>query len=182
MVLALEFPERVKELVVLDMPPGKTTGKMRNVNSAIQAMYNVDFHGLGDQRDVEQVLQRNGIEDLRLRRFLLTNLAGARDDTDEHKLSWKVNIQSIRDSVDQLQSFPEFKTGTIYNKPALFAFGSKSPLNTAKNEEGIRSLFPKATVVEVAEAGHWLQDDEPKRTCAVVNSFLSKQGQQQHNS
>jgi len=50
MVLALEFPERVKDLVVLDMPPGKTAGKMRNVYSAIQAMYNVDFHGLGDQR------------------------------------------------------------------------------------------------------------------------------------
>mmetsp|Transcript_4097 Transcript_4097/g.17114 ORF Transcript_4097/g.17114 Transcript_4097/m.17114 type:complete len:191 (+) Transcript_4097:539-1111(+) len=132
MVLALEFPERVKDLVVLDMPPGKTAGKMRNVYSAIQAMYNVDFHGLGDQRDVERVLEMNGIEDRRLRMFLLTNLTGAKDDTDDKKLSWKVNIQSIRDSVDQLQSFPEFETGTTYDKPALFAFGSKSPLSTAK--------------------------------------------------
>jgi len=124
----------------------------------------------------------NGIEDRRLRMFLLTNLTGAKDDTDDKKLSWKVNIQSIRDSVDQLQSFPEFETGTTYDKPALFAFGSKSPLSTAKNEEGIRSLFPEATVIEVAEAGHWLQDDEPKRTCAVVSSFLSDQGQRQEVS
>ena len=62
----------------------------------------------------------------------------------------------------------------IYQGPTLFVRGGNSGYIADEDLEEIETHFPKAELVTVAEAGHWLHAEKPKEFYAVVNKFLAK--------
>lgn len=55
--------------------------------------------------------------------------------------------------------------------PLLVVWGMRDRVFPPTVIEFWRSLFPEATVVEIAEAGHYLQEDAPEEICRAIVEF-----------
>ena len=62
------------------------------------------------------------MQDFSLRQFLLTNLVG--NGNGSERLRWKVNLDAIDDSIQNLKDFPSYDS--VYPSPTLFIGGAES--------------------------------------------------------
>ena len=72
MRVALDYPERVSKLVVVDIGLRRVTGNREHLN-LIEVMQSVDFTRVRSRSDVEKQLVPR-IPDQRLRQFLMKNV------------------------------------------------------------------------------------------------------------
>jgi esterase len=161
MQLAMNYPDLVEKLVIIDMEPGQAADNHREI---FKALFDLDFSIIKTRQEANDFLSSR-IEDEGTRQFLLKNI------TREAKgeFGWKMNLQVLwRDYHNILAPV----TGNPYDKPALFIRGGKS--NYIKDEEItlIEKYFPKASVVTIEGAGHWVHADKPAELLAVLKGFL----------
>ncbi|KAM9728012.1 sn-1-specific diacylglycerol lipase ABHD11 isoform 1-T1 [Menidia menidia] len=100
-----------------------------------------------------------------VRQFLLTNLV-------EHNghYSWRVNLEAIAAHLEEIMSFPSFKT--IYEGPTLFLGGASSAYISSDDYPEIQRLFPYADIQYIPDASHWIHADKPLDFISSISSFL----------
>ena len=162
MHLAIQFPERVKKLVVADMAPRSYPPVYEKVFAAQLAL---DLKSFATRQQIEDALAPE-IPNLVLRRFLLKNLG--RNAVGE--FSWKINLRGIAENYPQLCS--PVSAATPFLKPALFIRGGKSDYIKPEDESSIRELFPPAVIHGIPESGHWVHADTPDAFIRLVWDFL----------
>ena len=59
-----------------------------------------------------------------------------------------------------------------YNKPTLFLYGENSNYINSKTDVEIFQFFPKAEIVEIKEAGHWLHAEQPLLFFQTLTQWL----------
>jgi esterase len=173
MLLAINHPERVNSLIVIDIAP---KSYMELADSSVQtadhkhimtAMLKVDFSKVKNRKDVEKMMS-DMIKSPRVRSFLLKNL---RRNTD-HSYSWQINIATL---IRALPSMME-EIGTdhhgITGFPVLFIRGEKSDYILDEDIQGIKKLFPLADLVTIPGAGHWLHVEKPDLLVKNLKYFL----------
>jgi len=170
MILALEQPELVNELIVLDSLPMAGGDKLHALSSVVQIMHDIDMENFRNKKDIEQALKDSGVEDDRLRQFVMSNVVS--DDKEPGFYKWKVNIQAIHDSFPALTDFPKYDSKATFSGPSLFVQSDANEEFQKQQLEAIRPLFPKAEIKAIKKVSHWLQAEEPEEFCSVVNSFL----------
>ncbi len=163
MQLALETPERVSMLVVVDIAP---VSYRHNYSSILRAMERLDLSQIRRRTDADAELRRS-IADDGLRLFLLHNLV-----TTEGGFRWQVNLDAIGKEMAALVSFPS-DTVDRYEGPTLFLSGEYSDYITPAHLHLIRRLFPHARVQTIAGSSHWLHVEQPETFLARVGGFLS---------
>ncbi|EME31304.1 hydrolase, alpha/beta fold family protein [Galdieria sulphuraria] len=173
MKVALEYPQLVSELVVVDLAPIDYSDPVFVKNlptDAIVAMSKVNPESCTERWQVDDLLKQNGVQNKRVRDFILENLI-AHDVYPGH-FKWRVNVSALLKSMDKILESP-VKIGQVYNGPTLFIRGERSiyVMNSAA-EKAIRDFFPNAIIETIAGAGHWLTAEEPEKFCTVVNNFL----------
>lgn len=115
-------------------------------------------------------MEQNGIQNKRVREFILENLTT--DDVHPKHFKWRVNVSALLNSMNRILEFP-VKEGKTYSRPTLFIRGERSIyVMSPSAEKAIRTFFPKAVIETIEGAGHWLTVEAPEKFCAVVNSFL----------
>lgn len=165
MRLALGEPDRVAALIVVDIVPSRrSTEGLRPVLDALLA---VDPSSCATREDVERRLASR-IADVRLRRFLLMNLTRAPNGT----LRWRLNLRAIAESFTGLAG-PIDSAGS-YGGPTLFVRGGLSPYVSDRDRPDIERLFPRADVVTIEGAGHWVHAEAPNQFLEIVGGFLSR--------
>lgn len=163
MQFALSFPERVSDLIVLDIAPRKYHGNHNYIFAALQSL---DLSLYSTRRDVRQkVLEQidPGTTD-----FLLKNLARQPDGS----YSWRLGLDEIYQAYDQLRDAPV--TTKPYEGHTLFVKGERSPYIKEGDLEVIRQFFPQARLEQLADAGHWLHADQPQPLLRSVLNFLAQ--------
>ena len=163
MTLALSAPERVRWLVVADIAPAPSPSDHRPVLDALRAL---PIDGL-TSRAVAEAALAPAIPDLGLRRFLLQNLVHATGG-----LRWRIDLDAIANALPDLTHFPSTAPDAVYEGPTLFVRGERSNYVAAHHEPRIGALFPAASIVTVARAGHWLHAEQPVAVTTAVESFL----------
>ena len=163
MQFALDFPARVKKLVVVDMAPRAYARIHDKIFAALLAL---DLAAFQTRQQIEDALAPE-IPSLNLRRFLLKNLG--RDE--RGKLVWKMNLRGVAENYFHLGEV--LAAQNHFDKPALFLRGGKSDYINAADEVEIRRLFPAAKIETVATAGHWLHADAPEEFVRLVLKFLT---------
>jgi esterase len=162
MQFALDFPGRVKKLVVVDMAPRAYKRAHDYIFDALLALDLAQFQSRGE---IEEVLAPK-IPSLNLRRFLLKNLG--RDDAG--RFVWKMNLHGVAENYlrlgEVLGERPPF-TG-----PCLFIRAGKSDYIKATDEAEIRQRFPAARIETIPTAGHWVHADAPAEFLRLVLEFL----------
>ena len=162
MQLALDFPDRVKKLVVVDMAP---RAYKRTHDHIFDALLSLDLPQFQSRPQIEDALAP-AIPSLNLRRFLLKNLG--RDE--QGSFYWKMNLRGVAENYLRLGRV--LSEGAPFTKPTLFIRGGKSDYISAHDEGEIRRRFPTADIQDIAAAGHWVHADTPEEFVRLVLGFL----------
>ncbi len=162
MQLALNQPDRVARLVVVDIAPGAAPGHHESV---FQALLSLDIRHLQTREEADEHLAQY-LPEPSVRQFLLKNLTRDPDGA----FTWKMNLpvlwQHYRDILAPVGGHP-------FDGPALFVRGSLSNYISEEDFPLIRELFPRARIETVAGAGHWVHADRPQELLALLRAFLA---------
>jgi len=178
MFFAAKFREMVSSLIVVDISPKsyKNTDDFgfHTVNHAkiIDALLQIDLKVAESRKDIDQQLAKT-ISDKRVRQFLLKNVT--RDN--EKNFIWMLNLSGLKNNLERImEGLPasEFKDGIgISGFPVLFLKGENSNYITNEDHTIIRQYFPKAKIVTIPEAGHWLHAEKPALFKQQLFDFLN---------
>ncbi|MDE5418079.1 alpha/beta fold hydrolase [Labilibaculum sp. DW002] len=177
MFFAVDYPERVNNLVVVDIAP-KNYSKISDYapqtidhSCIVDAMLKFDLSAFKSRTEIDQKLAEK-INSDRVRQFLLKNLK--RDEN--KKFAWKLNIKTLSEFLPQIMDGIDkdrFEGGKgITDFPILFIRGEKSNYITDYDHTLIRAIFPKAEITTIPNAGHWVHAEQPKLLVKTVEYFV----------
>jgi esterase len=160
---ALLYPELVDKLVVVDIAPRSYKAHHDQVFNALTSL---DLNAFRYRKDIGDALTLK-IPEQSVRQFLMKNLA--RDESGGFR--WKMNLEVIEKNYAQINE--ELPRDKQFNKPALFISGENSDYIQRDDLPLMRELFPKAELVMIKDAGHWVHVDAPEEFIGTVLDFLS---------
>ena len=167
MTFALEHPEMVEKLVVVDISPRKYPG--RNVHfEMINAMMDVDFDKIVSREEVSIQLAAS-IPNERIRLFVMKNLYRKTRNT----FDWRLNLEALSANMDYV--FEGVESSDTYDGPVLFVRGGKSDYIADADIPLISKLFPAFRLQTIPNASHWVHADSPSELCALLSLFLGKE-------
>ncbi|MGQ9863018.1 MAG: alpha/beta fold hydrolase [Bacteroidia bacterium] len=147
--------------VVVDISP---RGHERGHEPILQALMDLPLRAFTQRQQVDHQLSEK-ITDAGIRQFLLKSLT--RDA--QGNLAWRWNLSVLYARYDEILAPVE---GGMYAGPVRFLRGAKSNYIRKEEEALIRKLFPKADLVEIPKAGHWVHVDNPDATYQAIREFL----------
>lgn len=173
MHLAINHPERVNSLIVIDIAPksymelADSSAQTADHKHIMAAMLNVDFSRVKSRKDVDQMMSGT-IRSAKVRGFLLKNLQRNTD----HSYSWQINVGTIiRELPSIMEEIGKDHHG-ITGFPVLFIRGENSDYILDEDIPGIKKLFPFADLVTISGAGHWLHVEKPGLLVKTMKYFL----------
>jgi len=173
MRLAMDSPERVNALVVVDIAPKNyTLENDENVarhRKILQGMLALDLSKLNRREEINEILC-SSIPEERTRQFIMKNLKRNKDQS----FSWKLNLQVISDEILNItKGFSEEEiTKNISGFPVLFIRGEKSKYIEDIDMKRIFEIFPTADISTIKNAGHWIHAEQAEQLSRVVLDFL----------
>ena len=162
MVLALTQPARIRRLIVADIAP---VAYSHSQQPQIDAMRRVDLATVASRAEAQAMMQATSPE---IAAFLLQSL-------DLAERRWKLNLDVLERGMAGITGFPDI--AGRFDGPALFLTGAQSAYVRPDHHARIRALFPAATFVAIAGAGHWLHAERPRDVEGAVRAFLDAAGE-----
>ena len=165
MRLALEQPQLIRALAVLDMAPRTYD---RSHIEIMDALLGLPLAEIESRADADRRLAQE-IPSSAVRSFLLKNLvreAGA--------WRWRLNLPVLRRDYDSVLGWDGEGT---YEGPVLFIGGSASKyVKPDRDLELIRGHFPRARIEMIPDAGHWIHSERPDEVRTLLATFLEQVG------
>ena len=162
MRLALDHPERLARLIVVDIAP--RFSDMEHQDDILEGLHAVDLAAITNRQEADTALAQY-VGNLGTRQFLLKNLYRKEDNS----FAWRINLEVL---AAQLPAVGEATIGEPFLKPALFIRGGKSNYITTDDKlQGIPALFPNSEVATVVDAGHWVHAEKPEEIFEMVKTF-----------
>ena len=162
MQFAINFPEKVEKLIVVDIAPKAYPPHHQGI---IKALQSVDFSTVENRHGVENTLKQY-IPETFVIQFLMKNLYWKDDKT----LGWRFNLDTLATHYAEFVS-NAIKFG-VYTGPTLFIAGAKSNYILPQDDFGIKQQFPNSHLVKIANASHWVQANNPIDFAKEVKAFL----------
>jgi esterase len=166
MRLALEAPDRIAALIVVDIAPVSYTHDMTDYIAAMQMM---DLSGAARRAELEEEL-RDEVADPSITAFLMSNLERANGG-----FQWRINLTAISAGMSAISAFST-PDGATYGGPTVFIAGAESHYIRDSHKERIAELFPKSRTVTIKDANHWVHADQPDAFLKTVQAFLGAVG------
>ena len=163
MYLSLVWPHLVDQLIVVDIPPARSSGTPIDY---VHAMQKVPLSTLSHRRDVELALA-DMIPDPKVRGFLVTNITSRTEG-----LVWIANLDAIEKHFDQILDWPDSLNGRQFSCPTIFLEGEQSTFVGSEHEEVIRHFFPLAHRQVIENAGHWVHVENTEAFLHGVRAFV----------
>ena len=177
MLFAADFPERIAALIVVDISPKSYRDEVEfsaetiDHASIIDALKELEIKDADTRKEVDKALSQK-IKSTRVRQFLLKNLERDKNGN----FYWILNLESLGKNLPRImEGLPaaKFNNGTgISAFPVLFIKGEKSGYILDEDYTRIRQFFPRAHIVTIPGAGHWLHAEEPELFLKNVEYFL----------
>lgn len=166
MEFALQYPDMVDKLIIVDIAPKQYEGGHEDIFKALLA---VDLNALRDRQEAEAVL-RQFISEEGVLQFLLKNLSRHKDGHFE----WKMNLQVLHQHYDDILAPPVARSYFIGE--TLFIRGGKSRYILDSDMHLIHTYFPNARLATIPNAGHWVHAEAPEELLEEVQQFLALPG------
>ncbi len=162
MQFAINYPEMVTSLVVVDIAPKAYKGGHQEI---FDALLSVDLKTIESRKMADEQLQTK-IPDFGVRQFLLKNLT--RDKEGGYR--WKMNLPAIHKNYQNILN--NILTDEPYTEASLFIRGARSGYIKGEDESLIKNIFSEAEIVTIPEAGHWVHAEAPKALLSTVKKFM----------
>lgn len=159
---ALLHPELVEKLIVVDIAPKSYKAHHDQVFNALTSL---DLSAFKYRKDINEALALK-LPDAPVRQFLMKNIAR----NESGGFQWKMNLKVIEKNYARINE--ELPRDKQFNKPALFIRGAKSDYIQTEDLPIISRLFPKAELVTIKDAGHWVHIDASEEFLSAVLEFL----------
>ncbi len=165
MTLAMQYPMKVEKLVVVDMPPRPVVNPF--FESIFKALQSLDVQRLHSRQEADDHLAKF-IANPVIRSFLLKNL----ERLTEGGFRWRINLPVI---VHYLPHIAEYvPNGNPYQGPTLFIAGGESNYILPEDRDEILKRFPRARIVTIPGAGHWVHFQAPQQFVGILDAFLTE--------
>jgi esterase len=164
MQCAVDFPNRVEKLVIIDIAPRTYPPTHRPILNAALSLDLKTYKSFGE---VDGALAAT-IPQAAVRQLLLKNL---KRENDGH-LTWKVQLDAIARHYDKLTT--AIVTGQMFNHPTCFIRGGRSNYIREEDVPTIREIFPHAEIKTIPNAGHWVHADATEEFLNIVIEFLTQ--------
>lgn len=169
MVVALEHPELVERLCVVDISPVATSG-MSEFAGLLDALVSLDLAAIDSRRAADEALAPK-ITHPGVRGFLLQNLRHR-----DGRWVWRANLDLLRRDLPRIGRFPGELDAASYDGPVLWVAGADSPYIKEEHAERMRSLFPRVRKVTVKDAGHWVHSEQQAIFIEILSRFVGADG------
>ena len=166
--LASLAPERVASLVVADIAPVVYQHGHDDVFAALQE---VEKGQPANRRDADALLAKH-VNSRPIRLFLATNLQRSSDKEAPH-MSLRVGLAQIMRGYPDIVAVPA--GDSAYEGPGLVLRGAESDYGSDEKIPAVKEWLPKARIVTIKEAGHWLHADQPQAFQQAVETFITAQ-------
>ena len=163
MQMALEHPDIIKRLVVIDSAPVQYQHGFDNLITSLDAL---PSDHISSRQKADEYL-KNSVQPESLRQFLLQNLRKL-----ETGLSWRINLKAIQTCIDKLMDFPKAHREQQYQNRVLFLKGEKSDYIKHLYERQLFRFFPRALFIKMARAGHWLHAENLDFVAEEIGKFI----------
>lgn len=162
MLTAALQPELVKKLIVVDIAPKYYAPHHQQILEGLTALEEANLESRKEAEDLlKEFISNKGI-----RMFLLKNL----DRKDKNKYSLKLNLPALKANIEKVgEALPNDKS---YSGPVIFIKGENSDYITFEDEPAIKNQFPKAEIVSINNAGHWVHAENMEGFFEAVMVFL----------
>ena len=160
MLVALRRPELVAGLVAIDIAPAHSAG-VDGFPRLVAAMAAVELDKVKSRGDAEAVMAQR-IAEPGVRQFLLQNLRA------RPRWHWQPNLRVLSANLPAIASWPDPGPAS-YPGPVLWLRGEHSDYVRPEYEPAMHALFPAVELRTIADAGHWVQADQPQ---AVIDALL----------
>jgi pimeloyl-ACP methyl ester carboxylesterase len=162
MKFAAKYPDRIKKMVIVDIAPRYYSPHHQNIIDGLQA---VDLLKMKSRNEADSAMAEF-IPELDVRQFLLKNLYR----TEEGNFAWRIHLPVLSKAVANIGEALE-RSAVILIK-TLFIKGGLSKYISEQDKEEIRLQFPNSKLVEIENAGHWVQAEQPEIFAQEVVRFL----------
>jgi esterase len=163
MLAALQHPGLFDKLVVVDITPRAYPPEHEHIFAALNS---IDLSVMVRRTDIETKLAQH-ISDTATVQLLMKNLA--RDE--QGKFRWKINLPVIQSHYEAVNAALPVQS-MQFEKPTLFIRGEHSDYILLEDLKPIAASFPRAELVTVKNAGHWVHADAPNDFTQTVLEFL----------
>ena len=173
MRLAMDYPERINALIVVDIAPknyisenNKQLQKHRNILKAMQKLKLEQFQR---REEIDSFLSKL-IPEERVRQFIMKNIKRNKD----FSFSWKLNLPVIQSEIENItQGFSEHEIKkNVSGFPVLFIKGEQSDYILENDKAIIESIFPSSEMQTIPNAGHWVHAEQSEQLSKLVLNFL----------
>lgn len=166
MMVALQAPDLIERLIVVDISPTGSSGssEFEHLLSSMQAL---DLSTIGSLGEADEELATS-VPSKSLRGFLLQNL---RRDQETRGFAWQSNLEVLLRDLGTITSDIPHEDRT-FDGSVLWMAGGDSSYVSDEQARPMRALFPKTVQVTIKDAGHWVHSEQPQAFTATVRHFL----------
>lgn len=162
MQFATTRPQSVDKLIVVDIAPKSYPASHQ---STLATLRNLDLRSFKSFGEIDAALAPH-IASADIRQFLMKNLSREQNTG----FSWRIDLEAIsRNYVELTKSIVPKHT---LAKPVCFIRGGRSDYLEDEDLPHIKRIFPQATLVTIAHAGHWVHVDAAEQFFKAVTEFL----------
>lgn len=162
MKLALEHPDLVNSLTVVDIAPVQYKGGHEHIISAMESLTPKELENRNEAKDK---LMKD-LRDEMVVNFLMKNLTRSK----EGNYQWKFELQNLKKAYPDI--LMEIRSEHIYDGPTLIVRGEKSKYILDEQTVEIEKLFPEYRLETISGAGHWVHADKPEELLDLIREFL----------
>ncbi len=160
MWFALNYPNLVKNLIVVDIAP---MNYKHSFEPLINALKNLPLAELANRKQAELWLA-DLIPELSYRQFLLQNLVLKADGYE-----WRIDLDIFQRNADNILLFPNVENVPQFVGRTLFLAGGNSRY---LKENSTEMLFPFAQIQVIPDAEHWIHVQQPEAFLNALTDFL----------
>lgn len=160
MWLALNYVELVQNLIVVDIAP---IAYKHSFDPIINSLKNLPLAELSNRKQADLLLAEI-IPELNYRQFLLQNLV-----LKTGGYQWRINLDFFQKNAPAIIGFPESHDCLPFEKSTLFLAGQNSKYIPSGSTQ---LLFPRAHIVIIPNAEHWIHVQNPDAFLAAITHFL----------
>ena len=162
MKFSLLFPEMVEKLIVVDIAPKIYFPDFKDI---LDGYNHLNLDSFKSRSEIDNIY-KSFVEDNFMRSFLMKNIYRDKDG----KFRLRINLKVLEKKITEIGYFDH--KNLVFNKPTAFIKGSKSNYILASDQNLIKKNFPKYTLHEVDNAGHWVHYDKPEIFENIIKSLI----------
>ena len=168
MQFALDYPQLVDKLIVVDIAPKQYK---RGHDDVFKAIFAVELAQIESRKQAELLMETH-LPDFGIRQFLLKNL----DRREDGSYAWKMNLPILHADYEEIIKAIISKGN--FPHPTLVIKGGNSRYILDDDLLDFNQFFPDNTLVTIPNAGHWVHAEAPQLFYETVIHFLNQSKEQ----